>query len=287
MNYVLLALVALLLTLQKITQKRYNTICSSGAFLFSGMIALCAMCVFLAVTAVRQAFIWDPILWIPAVGFGVSYAVGTVFVVLAIRNGSLAKTTLVTSYSLLVPAFSGLLILNESVRITMLAGILLLSLSLWLTHHRKEAEKKATVAWVVCVGLGFLGNGLCSTVQKLAPHYADIAREGQSVYMILAFGLAALLLITASFLTKEREPGITLRRGAPLALLCGLCNGGVNLFVLFLNGRIPASVMFPTISAGQIILVCLYARLICRERYTKKQWAGFAVGILSVILLNL
>ena len=57
--------------------------------------------------------------------------------------------------------------------------------------------------------------------------------------------------------------------------------------VMYLNTELPASVMFPTVSAGQLILVCLYARLICREHYSKKQWAGFAVGILSVILLNL
>ena len=56
---------------------------------------------------------------------------------------------------------------------------------------------------------------------------------------------------------------------------------------MYLNTELPASVMFPTVSAGQLILVCLYARLICREHYSKKQWAGFAVGILSVILLNL
>ncbi len=287
MNYALLALIPLLLTLQKITQKRYNAVCRSGAFLFSGLISLCAMCFFLAVTTLRREWVWDPLLWIPAVGFGVSYAVGTAFVVLAIRNGSLAKTTLVTSYSLLIPAFAGLLILDEPAELHMLVGIFLLILSLWLTHHRKENGSRPTLVWGICVGLAFAGNGLCSTVQKLAPHYAAVAREGQTVYMTMAFGLASLILMSASFLTRERERGTTLHRGIPLAILCGLCNGCVNLLVLYLNSHIPASVMFPSVSAGQIILVCMYARLICREQYSKKQWAGFAVGILSVILLNL
>ena len=288
MNYLLLLLTALLLTTQKITQKRYNTIRSSGIFLFSGMISLCAMAVFALVATVTHAWSWNPHLILPAVAFGLSYAAGTVFVVLAIRNGSLAKTTLITSYSLLVPATVGMVILREPTRPTMLAGILLLILSLWLIHHRKaQGGESVTWVWVVCVSLAFAGNGLCSTVQKLAPHYVEPSYMNQTMYMVAALGLSAVVLVVASLLTRETEPSQTLRRGAPLALLCGLCNGGVNCLVLYLNTRLPASVLFPAMSACQIVLVCAYSLMVCRETFTRKQWTGFAVGILSVILLNL
>ncbi len=286
MQYALTLCVALLLTLQKVTQKRYNTTCNSGALLFSGLISLCAMLVFAVVVTLNQAWTWSPRLLIPAVGFGLSYAAATVFVVLAIKNGSLARTTLVTSYSLLVPALAGLLILREPLKGTMLAGILLLILALWLTNHRKS-DGGLTLKWVIFVALGFAGNGLCSTVQKLAPHYIPEANLHQNMYMIAALGLSSAVLITASFLMRETDRKATLRHGTPLALICGLCNGGVNLLVLYLNQRIPASVMFPVISAGQIILVCLYSLAFCHERFTPKQWAGFAVGILSAVLLNL
>ncbi len=284
MHYALLLLTALLLTLQKVTQKRFNTTCRSGAFLFGGMISLCAMCVFIAV---NRDWTWHPSLLIPAVGFGLSYAIGTVFVVLAIKNGSLAKTTLITSYSLLIPAAAGLVILREPIKATMLAGILLLTVSLWLTNYRKsETGERMTFKWVACVTLAFAGNGLCSTVQKLAPHYIE-GPLNQNLYMIAALGLSAAVLVAASFLTGETDRKETLRRGIPLGLICGLCNGGVNCLVLYLNRLIPASVMFPVMSASQIILVFIYSLVFCRERFTGKQWAGFAVGILSVVLLNL
>lgn len=287
MQYFLLLLTALLLTLQKITQKRYNTTCSSGVFLFSGLISLCAMGVFAAVATVNRSWTWNAHLILPAVGFGLSYAAATVFVVLAIRNGSLARTTLITSYSLLVPAMVGLVVLREPLKLTLLAGILLLAISLWLTNHRKSQSETVTLKWAVFAILGFAGNGLCSTVQKLAPHYIDPVSLNQNMYMIAALGLSSAVLITASFLMKEIDRGTTLHRGTPLALICGLCNGGVNLLVLYLNSRIHASVMFPAISAGQIILVCLYSLAFCRETFTKQQGVGFAVGTLSVILLNL
>ena len=288
MESALLSLTVLLLTLQKLCQKRFSAANRSGALLFGSLISLCAMVVFAAVTVSSRTWTWHPSLLFPAVGFGVSYAMGTVFTVLAIRYGSLARTTLITSYSLLVPALAGLVILREPITPTLIVGMMLVALSLWLTNQR-IAERGGQIAlkWVVCVALGFTGNGLCSTVQKLAPRYIPQGQLNQNAYMTVALGLSACLLLVASLLTREPDRRTTLRRSAPLAILCGLCNSGVNLLVLYLNGRVPASVLFPTVSVGQIILICLYASLICRERHTKRQWLGFSAGIAAVILLNL
>lgn len=287
MNYFLLFLTALFIVFQKVIQDRYNARCRSGVFLFSGMISFFAMCFFMAV---NRDWTWSSELVIPAVSFGLSYAAATVFVVLAIKCGSLAKTTLITSYSLLVPAFAGLIILREPLGIPMIAGMILLVLSLWLTNHRKKTadtpKEKISLKWLVFVLLGFVGNGMCSTVQKLAPHYLG-ADVNLTLSTIAALGLSTVVLIAASFLTKETDLKSTLRVGGPLSLFCGLFNGAVNYLAIYLNQFIPASVMFPVLSAGELILIVPYSLLVRRERFTAKQWAGFAVGVVSVVLLNL
>ena len=287
MNYLLLFLTALFIVFQKVIQDRYNAKCQSGVFLFSGMISFFAMCFFMAV---NRNWVWSNELTIPAVSFGLSYAAATVFVVLAIKCGSLAKTTLITSYSLLVPAFAGLIILREPLGLPMIAGMILLVLSLWLTNHRKKTadapKEKISLKWLVFVLLGFVGNGMCSTVQKLAPHYLG-ADVNLTLSTIAALGLSTVVLIAASFLTKETDLKSTLKVGAPLSLFCGLFNGAVNYLAIYLNQFIPASVMFPVLSAGEIILIVPYSLLVRRERFTAKQWAGFAVGVVSVVLLNL
>ena len=287
MNYFLLFLTALFIVFQKVIQDRYNAKCRSGVFLFSGMISFFAMCFFMAV---NRNWVWSSELIIPAVSFGLSYAAATVFVVLAIKCGSLAKTTLITSYSLLVPAFAGLIILREPLGIPMLAGMILLVLSLWLTNHRKKTadtpQEKISLKWLVFVLLGFVGNGMCSTVQKLAPHYLG-ADVNLTLSTIAALGLSTVVLIAASFLTKETDLKTTLRVGGPLSLFCGLFNGAVNYLAIYLNQFIPASVMFPVLSAGELILIVPYSLLVRRERFNAKQWAGFAVGVVSVVLLNL
>ena len=287
MNYFLLFLTALFIVFQKVIQDRYNAKCRSGVFLFSGMISFFAMCFFMAV---NRDWTWSSELVIPAVSFGLSYAAATVFVVLAIKCGSLAKTTLITSYSLLVPAFAGLIILREPLGIPMIAGMILLVLSLWLTNHRKKTadapKERISLKWLVFVLLGFIGNGMCSTVQKLAPHYLG-ADVNLTLSTIAALGLSTVVLIAASFLTRETDLRSTLRVGGPLSLFCGLFNGAVNYLAIYLNQFIPASVMFPVLSAGELILIVPYSLLVRRERFTAKQWAGFAVGVVSVVLLNL
>ena len=285
MNYVFLFLTALFIVFQKITQTRYNQKCSSGVFLFSGMISFCAMLFFMAV---NRDWHFSAVLLIPAVGFGLSYAAATVFIVLAIKNGSLAKTTLITSYSLLVPAFAGLIVLHEPIGWPMMIGMVLLVVSLWLTNHQKSnGEETLSLKWLICVVIGFVGNGMCSTVQKLTPHYVPTEDLNQNLYMILALALSGTVLVAASFLTGETDIKSTMRHGSWLAALCGLFNGAVNYLAIYLNQFIPASVMFPVLSAGEIILIFPYSLLICREKFSIKQWAGFAIGVVSVVLLNL
>ena len=287
MNYFLLFLTALFIIFQKVCQDRYNARRDSGVFLFSGMISFFAMCFFMAV---NRNWVWSSELIVPAVAFGLSYAAATVFVVLAIKCGSLAKTTLITSYSLMVPALAGLIVLREPLGVPMLVGMVLLVLSLWLTNYRKKTadapKEKITAKWVIFVLLGFIGNGMCSTVQKLSPHFLgeDI---NQNLYMIAALGLSSVVLITASFCTGETNLKATLKIGAPLSLFCGLFNGAVNYLAIYLNQFIPASVMFPVLSAGEIILIVPYSLLVRREKFTAAQWVGFGVGVVSVVLLNL
>ena len=287
LQYFLLFLTALFIVSQKFTQDRFNAKRSSGVFMFSGMISFFAMCFFMAV---NRDWTWSNELILPAVFFGLAYAASTVFVVLAIKSGSLAKTTLITSYSLLVPALTGLIILREPLGIPMIVGMVFLVVSLWLTNRQKTSpnapKEKVTLKWIVYLILAFIGNGMCATVQKLTPHYLgeDI---NQNLYMIAALGLSSVVLITASFLTKETNLKATLKIGAPLALLDGLFNGAVNYLAIYLNQFIPASVMFPVLSAGEIILIVPYSLLVRREKFTAAQWVGFGVGVVSVVLLNL
>ena len=78
-----------------------------------------------------------------------------------------------------------------------------------------------------------------------------------------------------------------LKAGFWLYLICGLANGLANFFVVYLSLRVAASVMFPVISAGGIVLTFFISLFFYKEKLSKWQILGSALGLVSVIFLNL
>ena len=281
--YLILGLTALSVTCQDIFKKKFNQKSNNGAFFFSGMIALFAMLFFIAIN--RDWRYSLPQLCYSAM-FALCYASATLFAVLAIKYGSLAKTTLIVTCSLLIPSFYGILFLHEPVGISLVVGLILLIVALIMINYEKDTTP-ATLKWVVFVILAFIGNGMCSTVQKIEQN--KFGTSGQNVFMIVALGMVTVILLMSSLVSKEEKGHHKqiFRVGWIWAMLCGFFNGMVNFLVLYLNPRLPASVMFPVISAGSVVLVFLYAVLIQREKFTPRQMLGYAIGVISIILLNL
>ena len=284
MTYLLLGIAALAVTCQNVFKKKFNKSCDGSAFFFTGMIALCAMLFFVAI---NRDFYYTPILLIPSAAFAISYALATIGAVLAIGCGSLAKSSLIISFSLLIPSFYGILFLKEPITPSLWIGTLLLITSfVMISYDKEEFQKKGTWKWYVFVLLAFLGNGLCSTVQKAKQEYTPL---GDNLFMIVALGMVAVIMLLISLLIKSDRSKIkeTVRHGVWPALVCGVANGLTNLLVIYLNPKIPASTLFPVISGGNVILSFLYSVFVIREKFSPRQIIGFLVGVVSIVLLNL
>lgn len=286
MIYLLLGLATVTVTCQDIFKKKYIVRAGGGIFFFGGVVALFAVLWF---ACFNRDWTWNPALMIPSVGFALSYATATVCSVLAIRHGSLAKTALIVSCSLLVPSFYGVLFLKESISVKLILGLILLVIALALVNYEKEAKgsQPTTWKWVLFASLAFVGNGMCSTVQKA--EQIRFGEAGKNVFMIMALAMVSLFLFLLSFFIKEERRlwKSTLKIGWHWGLLCGVANGLTNSLVMYLNPLVAASVMFPVISGGGIVLNFLYATTFLKEKFNLRQKLGFLIGLISVILLNL
>ena len=295
MPYLLLSIAALAVTGQNIFKQKFNDKCKSGTFFFTGMIALFAMAFFIVIN--RDPY-YSAKLIIPSAAFALSYASATFFAVLAIRYGSLAKSCLIISFSLLVPSFYGILFLHEPISLELILGTILLIVSLVLINYQKEeiveeeeaeekASKKAPLKWYIFVALAFLGNGMCSTVQKAKQQIHGT--EGDNLFMIVALAMVAVLMFVLAICTREERTTIreTVRHGFLWAILCGVANGLTNYLVILLNLKLPASTLFPVISSGSLVLSFLYSVFVVREKFSTRQYIGFLIGVVSIVLLNL
>jgi len=282
LNAFLLITIILFISGQNVTKKFYTRRCGSGGvYLFNTILSAAAM-LFFVVTSSGLHF---RLALIPyALAFGIAYLIGSVFAVLALAEGSLSLSALLISYSLMLPTLYGLLFLDDPIGIGLFPGIGLLLISLLLIN-KKDGEIKLSLKWFIYVGLAFLGNGFCTIFQKMQQVAFNGAYKNETMILALAFVTLAMALF--SLITERKELRKFARHAWLPSLLCGIFNGIVNLFVMILSGRMAASMMFPLISAGGIVLTFLISKFVYKERLTKTQYIGFTLGTAAVVLLNL
>ena len=282
MQYLLLAVVISLITVQNVLQKSYPKASQKpNVFLFSALTTMVAMVFFVVSSGFKLSFTTA---FIPySIGFGLAFACAMFGNVMSLKLGSLALTSLVTSYSLLIPTLYGMVFLKEPISILGYAGIVLLIISIFLLNAKKESIT-ITTKWVLVVGLTFVTNGMCSTVQKMEQLRFDGGYKNE--FMIVALAIAATVLFVLALFQKsdlKQEAKICMK----IAFPNGLANGIVNFLVLVLTGLIPNAILFPSISAGGIVLSWILATFVYKEKLSRMQLLGYAIGIASVICLNL
>ena len=282
-NALILLSIAVFISVQQITKKAYNQKRSSGTMSFSAASCVAALAVFLVTSGGKLHFSGEFLGY--SVLFALAYSTTIITNMLAIAAGPLSLTCLISSFSLIVPTLYGILFLNEPVSTTLFIGLALLVAALILINFEEKGEKKITLKWIIYVVLAFVGNGMCSTVQKMQ----QTVFQGQykNEFMIVALIISAVAIGIFALSTEKKQVLPNLKAGFWLYLICGLANGLANFFVVFLSLRVAASVMFPVISAGGIVLTFLVSLFFYKEKLSKWQILGSALGLVSVIFLNL
>ncbi len=235
--------------------------------------------------------------------FAICYAGSTITYVLAVGCGSLALTTTIHSFALIIPTVLGFLVWNEPISAFKIIGILLFAASLLLIGEKAEkGEKLISTKWIILMIISFFCEGFAPVAIKL--HSIALGEKTATacndVFMVMAYGIAFVGIFVAAFLRegKIRIPygdGKTknfmldsLKIALPFAFLGGMCNGLYNLMnTVVANNRLNVSVFYPVISAGQLIFTCVVAVAFFKERLTAKQICAILCGIVAIVLLNM
>ena len=282
--YIIIAVVAI--SLQHICKKAYNEkMFGKAVIIFSALSSLTAAIFF--IFQVKLPVSIDIKILPYSVLFALGYGSAVLFSVLAIGCGSLSLTSLITSYSLIIPTLYGLVFKGDKISGFLIIGLILLMISLFLVNFVKgdKGTAKINVKWIIFVSIAFLGNGLCSAVQN-----AQVEAFGgkyKSEFMSIALLLVFLVLMIVSFTSERNHLKSTVQKGILPIIICGAANGLVNLVIMLLSARMEASVMYPLVSAGSIILTYLISCFWYKEKLSLMQNIGFVLGVASVVFLNL
>ena len=269
---------------QYIAQKQYNLkMRQPNVILFSVITAMFALLFFVITSGLRLTF--DRKIVPYALTYGICYSVAWVGTVFAVRYGPIAISSLILSCSLIFPTIYGIAT-GDALTWKTVAGLVLLFLAMTLVNLKfeKKQKKGVSVLWLISVSAAFLGNGMCSLMQNICKRH--VGPQFTHEFMILALS-ACIVILTFYGLVTGKHFCADLKKTLSFAV----CNGGANAIANFLTftiiGNIPNTIFYPTSSALNMTATFGLAYVAYKERFSKQQYLGYALGVMAVVILNL
>lgn len=229
------------------------------------------------------------------IGWGAAYGVLLTISMItgyyALKTGPMALTSMIVSFSLLIPYAYGILFLHEKPKTVQVIGLGMFVLALILinwknlhSHDSKAAQpQKATGRWALFTALTLTANGFCSIVQK---GHQNIYPGMYTSWFMAVAGLTACILFLVRFVCQRNKVQLKAKSAMKYGVLGGISNGIANLILLVLAATENASILYPVVSAGTMLSVFVTGRIVFKEKMSPMQTAGFVVGLMAIVLLK-
>ena len=233
------------------------------------------------------------------------------YVILGFKLISMGHVSTYTLFLMLggmmLPYFFGLGFLNEEFSVFRLIGLLLMIVSIVLTGmhdpksqvHSAQSEsnppsrKKHKKYLFLCISV-FLLNGCVNIIAKAhqLPQYNEIAVTAQEFVMLTALAKAIIFSLLYYYLCwRDHKKPLDHRPARAnftllvfLLIIAGALVDGLScLGQLTSAAHLPATVLFPLVTGGSVILTALAGRLFFHEKPTKKALIGIILCFVATL----
>ena len=233
----------------------------------------------------------DVILW--GVIYGVTQALFILFKTQAMNTGSVSVTTLIGNCSLVVSVLACFILWGEGVGIPDVLGLSVLIVGIFLTTFKKTNESYNR-KWLIYSALFFVcaaGVGLTFKAfsKSASPEMAGDMMLFSSIVMLISYTI--ICLFTGGFKSeKEKNINKDSKDWQKLFIIYALCSGFLscvyNRLNIFLAGELPGVVFYPSFNGGVVFLSMTLSILLLREKLSRKQIVGIAIGIIGICIIG-
>lgn len=227
-----------------------------------------------------RGFSWHMQTMLFGIGYGISLCISMHTGFKALSMGPMALTSIIASFSLLIPFLFGIILWNESLSLLKVIGIILLLLSIFLINIKKENGFSAK--WLFYALTTLLANGICSVIQKM--HQIKFPALYRTEFMFWALLCVAIILLVTYKTKGDQQTNLEF---SLLGTASGIANCLANYITLYLSATENASVLFPIISVANIMAVWIIGILFFKERLRCFQTIGLLTGVISVVFLKI
>lgn len=214
-----------------------------------------------------------------ASAYGLALFFSTLFGYKALMSGSMALTSLIVSYSVIIPCLFGIIFLHEVVGIARIFGFVLLLISMYLLKAKSD-NVQAGKNWLFYVAITFICNGICSVIQKL--HQTMYPSSYCKEFMICSLLVTFILFLITSMMRHEKTETSLIKFG----VVAGISMGLYNFLTLYLSAKMNATILFPLVSIFSMVFNIAVSKLYFKDKFSKTQLFGIGLGLISVLLIK-
>lgn len=230
-------------------------------------------------------FSFRPEVLLYSVAFGVFYAAAQIGMLYALLNGPVSLTALLFQLSLVGIVIWGFIFWQSPITVSVIAGLFLMAVAMYLCIYQKEKKNRLSLKWFIFVTLGVAGNAGCSIIQRSQ----QLAFHGKYGNMLMFFAMifSSVVCIILFAKSKKENTAQILKRSGFLPILAGGFNVLLNLIIILLvSTKLSPNLIYPTVGVGGLMLNTVVSVFCFKEKLTPKQYAGIAVGAVSILLLS-
>ncbi len=206
----------------------------------------------------------------------------------------LGKTTQINGISvasvsskmaMIIPILFGIIIFNENIGISKLAGIIIALLAVYFTSKKESGEIK-TSNYILPILL-FFGAGIIDTSTNYIQHHY-IKEEETSIFASFTFIFAFVFgIIFFSIKSIKQQSKINGKN-----ILAGIILGIPNYFSMYYlikalqNKELESATIFTLINIGVILLTTIFSMIFFKEKIKKQNYIGILLAITAVFLVT-
>ena len=250
-----------------------------------------------------------------AVPFALCTLGAQIFYIAAQGRGSVSLNTFLYSCGFIVPVAYGVAALHEAVKITQIAGLIVLigAMYLYLLPKKGRFDK----LWLALISAASFLSGAVGILQKVQQNSAQ--RAEADGFLIVTFALCAAISCALAIVFKpagEVAPasrndetlcetaagevvvqkntakaarqiaaaGVSVKE-AWLAVASGAVAAALNRVNLSLAGAVPSMIFYPVFNGTVTPATGVAAFLICKEKLNLRQWLSLLLGIAAIALI--
>lgn len=248
----------------------------------------------------------------PALVYGFVYSVSGIaamlFAVIGMGYGNVSPiTTFMYLGSMILPFVYGVAILGESLTVTKIIAILLMTAALvpnLITGKKSTSisDPKRKLIYTLILLAVFMANGFVSITSKAHQISSEAVSTNDFMFIVSLMQFVMTMsgtLIPAAVRSSKNKTGFVKTlfsgvgknysvKGIAVAALCsfafGVCNALANVFSLTCAKTMPSSVQYPVLSATVIVFTVFAAWLVYKEKPKTKDILSIILSVAGVII---